>query len=332
MHSLNEGIWHNFGCVDKRPHSPQGLVIENEKRICNLGDLTFQRQCDGTFKVTSSDTEGFSVCQTDCTWPNTGKDLENCTNFHGIPKPKCILSCQGDFCLPPASTSSAPPAPSRLHRKKRREVSSYNRASDASEGSSRTPTSASHKAGNEFAASASTPSFVQDIEARSRPFLALSILASAEATFSSYATPSSIVIAEIAIDPVNIWDFTADPATLTTTASACDGQTAATPTGTAHFYVYKGQSCSAPGADLCDPQGPGFVGLVRRSEADCTWFEAEKPAGYNQFYHHDEDGDGNPGPNTYPGNVIPGPEDLTIVNDMNYCSLNDITFEKQCDG
>lgn len=105
---LNDGLWHNFRCVDQRPHTLRDLVIENENGICNLGDLTFKRQGDGTFKGASSNTEEVSMCHTDCQWPGTDKEFENCTNV----TPRCLLSCTGNFCLPPSSTVSTAPPPS----------------------------------------------------------------------------------------------------------------------------------------------------------------------------------------------------------------------------
>lgn len=71
--------------------------------------------------------------------------------------------------------------------------------------------------------------------------------------------------------------------------------------------------------------------MVGKSEADCRWFAAEDLDGYNQLNHVFESGDSNGFTNTYQDGIIPEPENLKIVNDMNYCHLNDITFKKQCD-
>lgn len=43
------GQWVNYACANERPHYDRldGLVIEKKDGVCNLGALTFRRQCDG---------------------------------------------------------------------------------------------------------------------------------------------------------------------------------------------------------------------------------------------------------------------------------------------
>lgn len=65
------------------------------------------------------------------------------------------------------------------------------------------------------------------------------------------------------------------------------------------------------------------MGMARASDASCAWFSEtlpEESAGI--FYYRDEDWHKQ---NSYPKHV-------TIVNEYHYCGLNEVKFEKRCDG
>lgn len=238
------------------------------------------------------------------------------------------MRCTGDICNPQP--------PSRSRRRKRGGKSWNVPTTNAFEDAKPASTSLSSRADAESWAdaessvAASNSSTARALELRSPQLNALSVLSDALKTYRPSTIPLDTLATGLVVEDTNPAGPTAVLAAQT--PDVCEGQTVIKPAGIATSYVYTGQTCPSDHAGACDPVGAGFVGMVRKSDADCPWFEADRPAGYNQFYYYDEDGSDTRWPNTYPGNSIPGPEELTIVNGMKYCAINDISFGKQYDG
>lgn len=118
-----------------------------------------------------------------------------------------------------------------------------------------------------------------------------------------------------------------EPENPSTTCAAIDPRVSI-PAGTGVFYVYHFQNCTGPATTDCNATDPRSFGMVHVSNANCGWFEALWPDGWTIF----NDNSTQTGINVYVDNKVPEPDDLMLHNPMRYCKLNNLTFQRQCDG
>lgn len=121
------------------------------------------------------------------------------------------------------------------------------------------------------------------------------------------------------------------PASVTSAAtvpSACTDAAATLPPGTAEVIVYIARFCG--GASPCVDTDRDFFGVVPQPKANCDWFDATQEEGYNLFYHYGDER--HLWTNGYNHDAVLTPDALTIEHNGIFCNLNNVTFEKRCDG